>query len=459
SGMTIQNVYGNYDWTHNGIYNLGHLTLSNSLVISITSGWTQAGAIYNDYSGVLTITNSTISNNQSGAYGGGVANYGVMTLDHVTISGNRAYHGGGILNGGAMTITNSTINGNTAWVAGGGIQNAGTASITNSTIISNTGNSHSGGFYNLGIAYLSGVILTRNNGHSYGGGIHNGSMLSLSASTIATNTAQYGAGVSNYGTLTMTFGTVRDNIAHQGFAGFLNTGTLNLSQVSISGNIAETFDGGGITNAKDSQQKGFLNLTDVTISHNVAQRNGGGIFNKDGMLIATNVTVSGNSASIIAGIDNSGQITLTNTTITDNQVTQPSGLASIYNGYNSTSVVYLKNTIIANSGSVPNCRSDLGIGIISLGYNLNSDNSCNLTTIGDLTNTNPFLGSLANNGGATLTHALNAGSPAINAGDNTGCPATDQRGMPRPLGARCDIGAYEFSGTYPFAFILPVIRK
>jgi hypothetical protein len=75
--------------------------------------------------------------------------------------------------------------------------------------------------------------------------------------------------------------------------------------------------------------------------------------------------------------------------------------------------------------------------------NLDSDNSCGFTGPGDLPGTNPLLGPLANNGGPTDTYALLAGSPAVNAGDNTFCPATDQRGVSRPQGPACDIGAFE----------------
>ena len=55
----------------------------------------------------------------------------------------------------------------------------------------------------------------------------------------------------------------------------------------------------------------------------------------------------------------------------------------------------------------------------------------------------PLLGALADNGGPTLTHALLTGSPAIDAGNDAACPATDQRGVTRPQGAHCDIGSYE----------------
>src|SRR5690606_29583266 len=61
-------------------------------------------------------------------------------------------------------------------------------------------------------------------------------------------------------------------------------------------------------------------------------------------------------------------------------------------------------------------------------------------------NADPLIDSLQNDGGFTQTMALLPGSPAIDAGDNTACPATDQRGVTRPQGPQCDIGAYEYDG-------------
>jgi hypothetical protein len=95
-------------------------------------------------------------------------------------------------------------------------------------------------------------------------------------------------------------------------------------------------------------------------------------------------------------------------------------------------------------------------GVTSLGHNLSSDGTCGLSAPGDLSNVDPQLGPLADNGGPgaprTLTHALLPGSPAIDAGDNAGCPPSDQRFDERPMDgsgdsvAVCDIGSYE--GVY-----------
>jgi hypothetical protein len=91
--------------------------------------------------------------------------------------------------------------------------------------------------------------------------------------------------------------------------------------------------------------------------------------------------------------------------------------------------------------------------VTSKGYDMSSDSSGNFSGPGDLNNTDPMLGPLQNNGGPTQTMALPSGSPAIDAGNPTGCTdglghllKTDQRGFPRPDTedtSGCDMGAYE----------------
>ena len=100
----------------------------------------------------------------------------------------------------------------------------------------------------------------------------------------------------------------------------------------------------------------------------------------------------------------------------------------------------LKNTIVAGN-SHSNCANSGTL--TSLGHNLDSANTCNFGAAGDLTGVNPILGVLASNGGPTKTMRLNAGSPAIDHGSNTTCASKDQRGVARPQGPTCDIGAYE----------------
>jgi hypothetical protein len=126
----------------------------------------------------------------------------------------------------------------------------------------------------------------------------------------------------------------------------------------------------------------------------------------------------------------------------------------------------IQNSIVAGNSVTNNVRVDGGT-FTSLGYNLtNSSAGTPFTATTDLTNTNPLLGSLQNNGGASWTHALLSSSPAIDRipfGVN-GCGTTittDQRGQPRPgtFTRLCDIGAYEAQGVHYQIYLPLVIRQ
>jgi hypothetical protein len=145
-----------------------------------------------------------------------------------------------------------------------------------------------------------------------------------------------------------------------------------------------------------------------------------------------------------------------NSTIANNTAGTQGG--NIYAGGAANPAIHLKNTLVA-FGSPNNCDHQIG----SQGNNLENTNSCGLTAAGDKINLNPNFGPLQNNGGATTTHALQPGSPAIDAGANGGCPATDQRGVARPIdgnrdgSAVCDIGAFESPPSWQL--FLPMARK
>jgi predicted outer membrane repeat protein len=163
-----------------------------------------------------------------------------------------------------------------------------------------------------------------------------------------------------------------------------------------------------------------------------------------------NSTLSGNRAEDRGGgIYNVGtQATVTNVTISNNAAEQGGG--AIYNDFEAT--ISLKNSIVAHSLGANGLPGENCIGsTVSLGHNFSSDGTCGFDAPGDLSGFEPKLGPLADNGGPTLTHALLEGSPAIDNGDNASCPATDQRGVNRPLDGNgngstvCDVGAYEFA--------------
>src|SRR5262249_15657214 len=132
-------------------------------------------------------------------------------------------------------------------------------------------------------------------------------------------------------------------------------------------------------------------------------------------------------------------VTVLNCTIANNTAPAGSGIDNIKG--TGTPTFNVKNTII--SGNTPvNVSVGNGGTITSQGNNIVGDSSSGFAASGDKTNTNPLLGPLQNNGGSTQTMALLQGSPAIDAGNNTGAPATDQRGVTRPQHVTVDIGAY-----------------
>jgi CSLREA domain-containing protein len=174
---------------------------------------------------------------------------------------------------------------------------------------------------------------------------------------------------------------------------------------------------------------------------------GGGVFAEGGVVAITNSTLTGNTSS--GNAPGGGAVmfspllfNLVNVTVTANQASGGGGLfVSDLNGVGS-----LANSIVADNlgGDCFLLRS----GVAS-DHSLDSDNSCGLADAGSHPGVPPLLGPLANNGGPTDTHALLAGSPALNAGNNATCLATDQRGVTRPQGPASDIGAYELLSNVP----------
>lgn len=215
-------------------------------------------------------------------------------------------------------------------------------------------------------------------------------------------------------------------------AGIRNEGTAYLTRVSVTGNYSRS--GGGIMNEGPTAN---LTITDSTISGNTAIGNGGGISNYNyASLYMVNSTVSGNSAveGRGGGIESveGGAITLQNVTLAGNGAATGGGL---YHADN-TAAANLTNTLIADSTKGGDCIIDSSVFSTNQS-NLVEDGSCSPSTSGD-----PGLGALADNDGATLTHAIPEDSIARDNGDNASCPAEDQRGSFR-IDGRCDQGAYE----------------
>lgn len=213
-----------------------------------------------------------------------------------------------------------------------------------------------------------------------------------------------------------------------------NGSAPTLMNITFSGNSAST--GGGMDN--DSSNPTLIN---VTFSGNSANL-GGGMNNRTSNPTLTNVTFSGNSASYGGGMyNNSGSPTMTNVTFTSNVAGWNGG------GMENTSSSYpiIRNTIFwgntAATDEASQIHNDSSIPVLSDSV---VKGGCPVaSTCTNIIITDPLPGTLGNYSGFTQTIPLLTGSSAINTGNNITCAAIDQRGITRPQGAQCDIGAYE----------------
>ncbi len=299
----------------------------------------------------------------------------------------------------------------------------------------------------------SGVVATVNNvtvrhgffsGGSDGGGFLVLGALTLEDSVVTDNQAQdrIGGGVyvsGNSASLIARRTIFANGVANDGGAIGVRDGTLVVEDATLSGNQA-TRRGGALHN-----DAGAATVVRSTFTSNSAgSEDGGAILNRGGgaTLTLTNSTLSGNLADRNGGgFSNESTATLLNVTITANTANGAGGGIRRQGG-----TVNVKNTIVANNTAGGNCSNT----VTSQGFNLESSNSCGFAGAGDQINTNPLLGPLTGNGGLTATHALLAGSPAIDTATAIGAPATDQRGVSRPQGAGYDIGAYELGAVATF---------
>ena len=260
-------------------------------------------------------------------------------------------------------------------------------------------------------------------------------------------------GILNNGSLTLDECIVRDNRVGaatnefwKGGGGIYSGGgsTLVLRRSTVRGNTTQLVDGGGLY--------AFLGATVTveasTIEGNTAGNVGGGIRSLGNMTL-TNTTLSGNTSIAWYGgavFHTDGVLELLNSTVAAN-VSPASAPAALFVGTFTAAGATLRLTNTIVDGNTSGCFAGFfGSGPVVLasgGHNVASDGSCNLTAPGDQPGTNSLLGPLAGNGGPTATHALLAGSPAIDAANAAVCPPTDQRGVVRPQGAGCDVGAFE----------------
>jgi hypothetical protein len=356
--------------------------------------------------GTLTLSHVIVALCTSPVGGGGVSSYGNLTVDYSTISNNsvasasRQVNGGGLSSGpqssgapGTVTVTHSSISNNSARSTrpyigyGGGFVNTATMTIQDSVITNNVADSSAGGLSDPHFSSPAGS-------------------LTIQRTTFAGNKATRDAG-----------GMTNDGVATISATTF----SANQGGYQCSGTDCDQGYVGGLLSTKTATTRVF----NSTFSGNWCRIGGGGLAQSaGGFLYVRSSTIVNNTCATRAG-----------------------GISSNANG-----TVYLMNTIVANNTAPigPDCMQLF----TSQGYNLVETPGpyCKFTgnTSTNILGRDPILGPLMSNGGPTQTHALLAGSPALNTADPSGCKdtagtllATDQRGSPRTAGGRCDIGAYE----------------
>ncbi|MEM7245979.1 MAG: choice-of-anchor Q domain-containing protein [Acidobacteriota bacterium] len=362
--------------------------------------------------------------------GGLVADGGVVvSVVDCEVFGNQADDGGGLScrRGCSLSVTDSRINGNHADDGGGGFR----------------------------LFSLDPSVVTT---------------LTIIGSTIADNTAS---------------GAIPDPLPNDGFGSgggincFAPTDVqtiLEVSDTTIRDNVA--INAGGIFNRADDGGSASMTVLRSTISGNAAVStipptpfggNAGGILNVDGTAVVANSTISGNASELgfgdpVLGVGLGGGIlngaffglstlTLVNDTVTENQGFFGGGVVT-FSGGGLPETVFANTIVAGNTDAVGSVSCLLSNGIqTSLGGNLEDSVLCDFADASDLVFTDPMLGPLANNGGPTRTHALLAGSPAVESGNAVACAdppvdGIDQRGVSRPQGAGCDRGAFELAARF-----------
>jgi CSLREA domain-containing protein len=396
--------------TSAGNLKLNGVAVSNNVIQTTTAGTPEGAGIYIS-AGNLTLTSSQVTSNQLIALTAGSSPHGAGIADH---------------GGGLVTISQSQITGNTisagsgAGARGGGVFDDGTGTlavsssqITGNSVSASSGTVGGGGFENVlsGVVSVDQTSISANtasvtgSGSALGGGLDGGN-LAVSSSTISGNSATGGSGSSAEG-------------------GGLNLSNSTVTASTVNGNTANGNDhlsaGGGIYIPSNGS------VVNTTIFGNTATTSGAGTSRGGGIY-----TASATSSSIL------------NSTIDGNSAPSGSGGGQGGNLFvNAGAPLAVENTIVSGGSAASEANCAGGVTLTSQGHNLESGTDCGFTASGDHPGTDPGLGTLQDNGGPTQTQVVQPGSPIIDAANSADCPSSDQRGVSRPQGSACDIGAIE----------------
>jgi hypothetical protein len=441
-------------------------------LLAIDGGNTDRVIHHSSYYGTLTLDGLTIRNGSytydgPGVYASAAPGGCILAQHNLTITNSSIEHcsasgksvsGAAVDAWGGLVMTDSTISGATATADStdisatiyGGVVSAAVAYLTNSTIsdaiVSASSTGAFSGLFGGGLFAMYGMVLT------------DSTVTGISSHVTAAKDAYAkGGGIGSPTTIIMSGSTISNNVVH-GTPGFGSSGQYIYSSAIGGGGVYLMSIPRGIPVAST--------ITNSTISGNAAicdgvpgaytLGGGGGLSTWSAVQVAiTNSTLSGNSTNLDGGgiyTRHLGSVSLANATITDNTAPDGSGISA--NGDSSPFDLVTDSSIIAGNHAPDGSSTTDIVTIHAISGAHNLIGSANAALPADTLGGDPLLAPLADNGGATQTHALLPGSPAIDSGSNPGNLATDQRGgtYARVVGAAADIGAFELQADVDAIF-------
>jgi parallel beta-helix repeat protein len=544
--------HGGAIYLHDSASLIGNSIIIEDNISQSSSGTGGNGGGINATTASITLNDSSVSNNQARGFGGGIyISYGDLVLNNTEVSDNYGRRGGGGifmsstgLTGSEITIYQNTTGNVTLNAQGGGIEAFYNSSIniSDSVIRKNTATADGGGIngnFQTSIA-LSNVQVTQNTAErDSGGGLYldSSTSVTLTGGTISDNTADRNGGgiyVRNDSMVTLNGVTVSGNSASTGQASRYGGGalvrdsaTLISNDTNWSGNysryggaIATRSSTNGATidinnntfTANSAAAQGgalrvrfaaMVTIDQSTFTQNNATNGGGAIANFFGTTMTVQEsTISNNSSGGGSGFSNSGDLTVINSTISNNTATNYGGGVATTGGsatlINTTLVenqalggqggggiwalntgyLTLRNSIVAgnispagaevldNAGSLITADANNIFGTSAVttaaAFQQFTPGNADIVATSDSSASSftfaAILGPLTDNGGPTLTHALAKNSPAINSGNTTLCTTDmvviDQRGEERD--DKCDVGSVEVIEDESSFFVDPV---
>lgn len=393
---------------------------------------------------------------------------GVLHLFDLTLSrGNPGFGflGGALISSGTTQLVRTTVTQSTSQCGGGVHNRSGTMTLIDCVVTENVGN-HGGGICSSAvhadsILILQGTKVTNNVAYGEGGGVQcvrdpgRHAVLEIHGSAVAGNrAAAVGGGITAEARALLRESTISANHADIAGGGMMvYSDTAVIDRCTISRNTSGTTQAVGGSGAGILVLDGSASVSNSTISGN---RSFGA---------ATTADYSGRGGGIqLIGWSSDTAATVESSTICDNTAEVLGGGISVQRQQGSAAVeLTLRNSIVAGNleqggTTIGNCVRQAPATITSENFNLADDSTCNLLAPDDLEVPDVMLSPLASHGGPTMSHRPIAGSPAVDSGDDGLCPATDQRGAPRPVDGdgdgvqHCDRGSVESGVSFMDGF-------